>query len=96
MHECPDCGQVCDCDGENVWSDAGAADCRCVCAEYDDDLDQDYEHDLDACVDCGSPSISDTCECCGEWLCYMHSEIGAGFCHSCPTQEWIDEQQKPA
>ena len=56
--------------------------------EYDDR----YDHER-ACVDCGAPGL-DCCQCCGGYLCAMHGEIGAGFCRSCPTQEWIDEQQE--
>ena len=92
MHECPDCGQACDCDGEDIWNDAAARDCRHYCEEEWDD--GDWEYDLDACVDCGSPSISEMCQCCGGWLCFMHSETGAGFCRNCPTREWIDEQSE--
>lgn len=43
MHECPDCGQVCDCDGEDTWSDYAGRTCRHACDEYDRD---EYENDL--------------------------------------------------
>ena len=88
MHECLECGQTCDCDGDDTWMDTD--DCTHECEVEDDDYDS-----LDACCDCGSPNLSSVCECCGGWLCYMHSETGAGFCKACPTQEWIDEQQEP-
>lgn len=94
MHECPDCGQVCDCDGEDVWNDAAAWDCRHNCEEDDDDYPYERDHELDACIDCGSPHVVDGCQCCGGWLCIEHSETGAGFCRKCPTQEWIDERQE--
>lgn len=90
MHECPDCGQACDCDGEDVWSDYGALSCRHNCE--DDWSDDDAEWDADSCVDCGNPNVSDHCQCCAEPLCLMHSETGAGFCRNCPTKEWADEQ----
>lgn len=57
----------------------------------DDEWDDDWREWEIACVDCGKPGI-DCCQCCGGYLCGMHSEIGCGFCRSCPTQEWIDEQ----
>jgi hypothetical protein len=82
MHECPECGQACDCDDDDTWMDTD--DCTHAC---DDERDE-----LDVCVDCGSPSVADMCQCCGGWLCYMHSETGAGFCKACPTQEWIADQ----
>lgn len=34
MHECPNCGQACDCDGDDVWRDP-PADCQCGCDEDD-------------------------------------------------------------
>jgi hypothetical protein len=29
MHECPECGFVCDCDGDDLWSDLSAKECTC-------------------------------------------------------------------
>ncbi len=37
MHECPECGMVCDCDGEDVWNDAAAETCEHECE--DDEID---------------------------------------------------------
>lgn len=44
MHECPECGQVCDCDGEDTWYGWDEIeDCNCDCwledesENYDDD-----------------------------------------------------------
>lgn len=41
MHECPDCGEVCDCFGEDTWySWPYNMDCEHQCEaerEYDDD-----------------------------------------------------------
>ncbi len=43
MHDCPDCGQACDCDGEDTWFDwdsDAAMECECdcvVCEEFDED-----------------------------------------------------------
>ena len=49
MHECPDCGQACDCDGEDTtWFDYPAQevlDCSHDCDDdddYDDYDDEDY------------------------------------------------------
>lgn len=90
MHECPECGQACDCDMEDTWLNAPFF-CTHQCEEEDDDPDG---FDLECCVDCGDINISTTCQCCGGWLCHRHAETGAGFCKSCPTKEWIDEQQE--
>jgi len=41
VHECPDCGMVCDCDGEDTWNDSDV----CIghdCEEENDDYDDDY------------------------------------------------------
>lgn len=69
---------------------------RCICDDdgFEDDYDDRYDGER-ACVDCGAPGI-DLCCCCGGYLCGMHGEIGAGFCKSCPSQGWIDEQQEPS
>src|SRR5262245_28174472 len=98
MHECPYCGQTCDCDGEDVWNDYAGRTCRHDCEDEDDyeDVDGMYPVELEACVDCGDPHISTACECCGGWLCHRHAETGAGFCKSCPTKEWIDEHSARA
>jgi hypothetical protein len=39
MHECPECGQACDCDGEDTWMTSAANDCTHGCDEPDDDYD---------------------------------------------------------
>lgn len=48
MHECPECGQACDCDGEDTWFDwPHNANCRhpfegeCEGDDYDD-YEDDY------------------------------------------------------
>jgi hypothetical protein len=53
MHECPDCGLVCDCDGQNTWF-AKVLECDHVgtrpCLEeqgeelYEDDRDDSPHH----------------------------------------------------
>lgn len=45
MHECPFCGQACDCDGEDTWLDA-PIDCMCDCGG-DDPRNDDYDDLLD-------------------------------------------------
>ena len=40
MHECPNCGQACDCIGDDTWDDTEAAECECDCWQ-DDELDDD-------------------------------------------------------
>lgn len=43
MHECPECYQMCDCDGDDLYNDAESEYCECACdlgdAEPDDDHD---------------------------------------------------------
>ena len=46
MHECPDCGQACDCDGEDLWNDAAARECTHGCEEGDDEGNPGAEHYL--------------------------------------------------
>jgi hypothetical protein len=38
MHDCPDCGQACDCDGEDTWNE-DVEDCvhNCELDDVDDD-----------------------------------------------------------
>ena len=44
MHECPDCGHACDCDGEDVWNDDLQTYLFCThqCERFDDDDIDDY------------------------------------------------------
>ena len=37
MHECPDCGLACDCDGEDLWNDEAARECDHGCDGRDED-----------------------------------------------------------
>jgi len=41
MHDCPECYQVCDCDGEDVWHEEGSAVDECVhdCEDEEDEED---------------------------------------------------------
>lgn len=46
MHDCHDCGEPCDCDGDDVWNDAfPSADCLCGCEPSDDRDDEDGKDD---------------------------------------------------
>jgi hypothetical protein len=43
MHECPECGQACDCDQEDTWIDDPDF-CTHDCEDFeDDDLMPDFE-----------------------------------------------------
>lgn len=44
MHECPNCGQACDCIGDDTWDDNESAHCRHEC---EDDLANDDVYDGD-------------------------------------------------
>lgn len=44
MHECPWCGQACDCDGEDTWLEA-PIDCTCECGGPDADREEDLRPD---------------------------------------------------
>ena len=47
MHECQNCGQACDCDGEDTWHewDSEEADeCCCDCWEEEDDCDDMFDY----------------------------------------------------
>lgn len=39
MHECPGCGQACDCDGEDIWNDAASRACGHDCADGESEDD---------------------------------------------------------
>lgn len=49
MHECPNCGYVCCCDGEDVWNDVAAKHCKCDCDQgwytFGDGEPEDEEDD---------------------------------------------------
>ena len=45
MHDCPECGQACYCDQEDVMHDEPPADCRHDCDPADLDEDDDEEDD---------------------------------------------------
>lgn len=45
MHSCPECGQACDCDGEDTWLEDAVVDiegCGHQCEEFDDEVDDSW------------------------------------------------------
>jgi hypothetical protein len=49
MHECPRCGQACDCIGDDLWNAAEAEFCECDCEDEDFcdfDGDDDFGYNL--------------------------------------------------
>lgn len=58
MHECPNCGMACDCDGEDTWLEA-PDNCSCECEEFDDEGYPEYDDDLeDICPHCNGTTLS--------------------------------------
>lgn len=53
MHECPECNQTCDCDGEDTWNDFDSSDVE-NCVHECEDMDEDeFENDdMDTDVSC--------------------------------------------
>ena len=49
MHDCPECGMACDCDGEDTWFENYSA-CNCDC--WQDEDDELFERD-EECDDYG-------------------------------------------
>lgn len=45
MHECPNCGQACDCCGDDLWNDLEAEHCECDCWEEDEWFGMDDSYD---------------------------------------------------
>lgn len=48
MHECPNCGQACDCIGDDTWDCLESLGCTCDCKWLEDNMegdgwDDDYE-----------------------------------------------------
>lgn len=50
MHECPRCGNVCDCDMEDTWFEAYPEGCSHDC---EDEVDDDLNPDIERCARCG-------------------------------------------
>jgi hypothetical protein len=46
MHECPNCGQACDCCGDDTWDDTESLMC-----EHDCDDDYEYDWPMGDCYD---------------------------------------------
>ena len=49
MHSCPECGQACDCDGEDLWIDENDEDCTHDCdpRDLDDEEAQELLNEID-------------------------------------------------
>jgi hypothetical protein len=43
MHECPNCGQACDCIGDDTWMDSESLYCQHDCEDDVDYLDEGGE-----------------------------------------------------
>jgi hypothetical protein len=44
MHECPACGQACDCDGEDTWHEFDSPEVEgCICGCEDDEFDEEED-----------------------------------------------------
>lgn len=50
MHECPDCGQACTCDGDDTWFENVT-----YCVHDCDDFDGDDEYDREEAEFWGEP-----------------------------------------
>jgi len=37
MHECPECGEACDCDSEDMWFDESSEVCEHECEEEEEE-----------------------------------------------------------
>lgn len=58
MHECPDCGQACDCDGEDTWFDE-VEECDCDCWRDDEGyVEDDYEEVMPNVSEQGNARLS--------------------------------------
>jgi hypothetical protein len=64
-HDCPNCGELCKCDGSEIIQPAPAA-CFCKCREFEeddfDDEDDDLEGDLDDLDDEDDDDFDDEAE----------------------------------
>ena len=47
MHECHECGFVCDCDGDDLWSDIAAEACTCCEMGNASDAGMDFDPEPD-------------------------------------------------
>jgi hypothetical protein len=59
MHECPECGQACYCDGEDTWNDIGSSDwmnctheCEDLDLDNDDFLPSPEDDEIQNCSNC--------------------------------------------
>ena len=50
MHVCPNCGQACDCIGDDTWDDTEAAHCEHDCECFEEEaFDEDWFDSDDGC-----------------------------------------------
>ena len=75
----------------NWCPDCGEPINLCQCDEGYRELEA--EEDWENFCSCGRPA-DDNCGFCGEPLCYMCFETGAGFCHGPHTQAHLDKYAK--
>ena len=63
MHDCPECGQACDCDGEDTWNSGPWVYLHCQhdCDPEEDDFfdDDEYEEYLETTKDQDGASCAD-------------------------------------
>lgn len=66
MHDCPDCGQACDCDGDDVWESGSVTDdgCQHICDPSDFSDGQD---DFESIGYAGLDETEPPCSECGGW-----------------------------
>lgn len=79
MHECENCGQACDCDGEDTWLET-PDDCSHDCEDFDD------EDDLNDFADDDRPALPIT-------IALNHIALGVergSICSACAKDEHWD------
>lgn len=50
MHDCPDCGMACDCDGEDTWHDWDSQEVSECCCDCFDDGEDYYDDEYDGVI----------------------------------------------
>jgi hypothetical protein len=86
MHDCPRCGQACDCDLEDTWLEA-PVDCICDCEGYYDSEDdyEDWAEDAypELLLEDDSDSLAACCPSCGFSILIPDEETGFWECPNC-------------
>lgn len=83
MHSCQSCGCACYCGGDIDDCDVGDF-CRIGCGCGEDEWDDDGPVECQ----CGHAASREACEQCGQPLCTMCFELGAGFCKEHPNENY--------